>query len=326
MNIEIGSNEAGQRLDKFLRKLLKDVPLSAIFKGLRKGDIRVNGSKQKEKYSLEEGDIVTIKYIQSNTKKEQKAKQERFKQVDSSSLRIVYEDDNMVLVEKWPGVLVHADEKDGPVTLNDYVLSYLFKKGDYVPENEVTFTPAPCNRLDRNTSGIVFFGKNFESLKLLNEMIRERKVKKYYCALVKGRIKDGKYEAFITKDEGNNKAKVFLESRKNTKKISMDVKTLESNGAFSLIEIELITGRSHQLRAHLAFLGNPIIGDPKYGAKDLNSFFENKFGLNYQFLYAYKVIFKDVPEKFMYIKNKTIAEALPPIFKKIKRDVFKFVI
>lgn len=326
MNIEIGSNEAGQRLDKFLRKLLKDVPLSAIFKGLRKGDIRVNGSKQKEKYSLQEGDIVTIKYIQSNTKKEQKAKQERFKQVDSSSLRIVYEDDNMVLVEKWPGVLVHADEKDGPVTLNDYVLSYLFKKGDYVPENEVTFTPAPCNRLDRNTSGIVFFGKNFESLKLLNEMIRERKVKKYYCALVKGRIKDGKYDAFITKDEGNNKAKVFLESRKNTKKISMDVKTLESNGAFSLIEIELITGRSHQLRAHLAFLGNPIIGDPKYGAKDLNSFFENKFGLNYQFLYAYKVIFKDVPEKFMYIKNKTIAEALPPIFKKIKRDVFKFVI
>lgn len=326
MNIEIGSNEAGQRLDKFLRKLLKDVPLSAIFKGLRKGDIRVNGSKQKEKYSLQEGDIVTIKYIQSNTKKEQKAKQERFKQVDSSSLRIIYEDDNMVLVEKWPGVLVHADEKDGPVTLNDYVLSYLFKKGDYVPENEITFTPAPCNRLDRNTSGIVFFGKNFESLKLLNEMIRERKVKKYYCALVKGRIKDGKYEAFITKDEGNNKAKVFLESRKNTKKISMDVKTLESNGAFSLIEIELITGRSHQLRAHLAFLGNPIIGDPKYGAKDLNSFFENKFGLNYQFLYAYKVIFKDVPEKFMYIKNKTIAEALPPIFKKIKRDVFKFVI
>ena len=326
MNIEIGSNEAGQRLDKFLRKLLKDVPLSAIFKGLRKGDIRVNGNKQKEKYSLQEGDIVTIKYIQSNTKKEQKIKQERFKQVDSSSLRIVYEDENMVLVEKWPGVLVHADEKDGPITLNDYVLSYLFKKGDYVPENEITFTPAPCNRLDRNTSGIVFFGKNFESLKLLNEMIRERKVKKYYCALVKGRIKDGKYEAFITKDEGNNKAKVFLENRKNTKKISMDVKTLESNGAFSLIEIELITGRSHQLRAHLAFLGNPIIGDPKYGARDLNSFFENKFGLNYQFLYAYKVIFKDVPEKFMYIKNKTIAEALPPIFKKIKRDVFKFVI
>lgn len=320
MNIEIGLNEAGQRLDKFLRKLLKDVPLSTIFKAMRKGDIRVNGKKQKENYSLVEGDLVTIKYIQSDAKKQSK---KTFKTVDASKLRIIYEDDNMALVEKWPGVLVHADKKDGEPTLNDYVLSYLFKKGDYVPENEITFTPAPCNRLDRNTSGIVFFGKNFEALKVLNELIRERKVKKYYCALVKGKIKEGKYEAFITKDEGANKSQVFYDNKANTKKIAMDVKVLETNGAFSLLEIELITGRSHQLRAHLAFLGNPIIGDSKYGDKKLNSFFENKFGLTYQFLYAYKVVFKEVPEKFEYIRNKTIAQALPPIFKKIKRDVFK---
>lgn len=320
MNIEIGLNEAGQRLDKFLRKLLKDVPLSTIFKALRKGDIRVNGKKQKEKYSLVEGDVVTIKYIQSNAKKESSKK---FQKVDSSKIKIVYEDENMVLVEKWPGVLVHADKKDGEPTLNDYVLSHLFKKGDYVPENEITFTPAPCNRLDRNTSGIVFFGKNFESLKTLNEMIRERRVKKYYCALVKGRMKDGRYEAFITKDEGNNKSQVFYDNKSNTKKIAMDVKVLESDGLFSFLEIELITGRSHQLRAHLAFLGHPIVGDYKYGDRKLNSFFENKFGLTYQFLYAYKVAFKDVPEKFEYLKNKTITQALPPIFKKIKRDVFK---
>lgn len=320
MNIEIGLNEAGQRLDKFLRKLLKDVPLSAIFKALRKGDIRVNGSKQKEKYSLVEGDIVTIKYIKSDIKKEKK---KNFIQVDSSKIKVVYEDENMVLVEKWPGVLVHADKKDSEPTLNDYVLSHLFKKGDYIPENEVTFTPAPCNRLDRNTSGIVFFGKNFEALKMLNEVIRDRKVKKYYCALVKGKIKDGKYEAFITKDEGANKSQVFYDNKPNTKKIAMEVSTLETNGAYSLLEIELITGRSHQLRAHLSFLGNPIIGDSKYGNKELNSFFNNKFGLNYQFLYAYKVVFKEVPEKFEYLKNKTITESLPPIFKKIKRDVFK---
>ncbi|MGL4991021.1 MAG: RluA family pseudouridine synthase [Sarcina sp.] len=321
MNIEIGLNEAGQRLDKFLRKLLKDVPLSTIFKGLRKGDIRVNGKKQKENYSLVEGDLVTIKYIQSDARKDSKKK--NFQTVDASQLRVIYEDDNMALVEKWPGVLVHADKKGGEPTLNDYVLSYLFKKGDYVPENEITFTPAPCNRLDRNTSGIVFFGKNFESLKLLNELIREREVKKYYCALVKGKIKEGKYEAYITKDEGANKSQVFYDNKPNTKKIAMDVTVLETNGAFSLLEIELITGRSHQLRAHLAFLGNPIIGDSKYGDKKLNSFFENKFGLTYQFLYAYKVIFKEVPEKFEYLRNKTIAQALPPIFKKIKKDVFK---
>ncbi|SHE51516.1 RluA family pseudouridine synthase [Clostridium fallax] len=321
MKIEITTNEAGQRLDKFLRKLLKDVPLSAIFRALRKGDIRVNGKKGKEKYSLNEGDIVEIKYIMSKKEK----KDEKFKEVDPKSLRIIYEDESMALVEKWPGILVHSDKKDGDPTLTDYVLSYLNRKGDYLPEKEVTFTPASCNRLDRNTSGIVFFGKTFEGLKLLNEMIRERKISKYYCALVKGRIKDGKYEAYITKDEENNISQVFENERKNTKKIAMEVKTLESNGAYSLIEINLITGKSHQLRAHLSFLGNPIIGDPKYGDKRLNSFFENKYGLNYQFLYAYKVIFKNVPEKFNHLKNKTIAETLPPIFKKIKRDVFKVV-
>lgn len=320
MRIEIGTNEAGQRLDKFLRKLLKDVPLSAIFKALRKGDIRVNGKKEKEKYSLQEGDTVEIRYIQSK-----KEKNEKFQMVDSSSLMITYEDENMVLVEKWPGVLVHSDKKNGEPTLTDYVLSYLHKKGDYIPEQEVTFTPAPCNRLDRNTSGIVFYGKNFESLKLLNELIRERKVKKYYVALVKGRIKDKVYEAYIAKDDENNISNVFETKRADTKKISMEVKTLQSNGAFSLVEIELITGRSHQLRAHLAYLGHPIIGDPKYGDKKMNSFFDNKFGLKYQFLYAYKVIFKEVPEKFSYLKNKTIAEALPPMFKKIKKDVFKFI-
>ncbi|GIM29540.1 pseudouridine synthase [Clostridium polyendosporum] len=320
MRIEIGTNEAGQRLDKFLRKLLKDVPLSAIFKALRKGDIRINGKKEKEKYSLQEGDIVEIRYIQSKQEKN-----EKFQMVDSSSLMITYEDENMVLVEKWPGVLVHSDKKNGEPTLTDYVLSYLHRKGDYVPEQEVTFTPAPCNRLDRNTSGVVFYGKNFESLKLLNELIRERKIKKYYIALVKGRIKDKVYEAYIAKDDENNISNVFETKGPNTKKISMEVKTLQSNGAFSLVEIELITGRSHQLRAHLAYLGHPIIGDPKYGDKKMNSFFDNKFGLNYQFLYAYKVIFKDVPEKFNYLKNKTIAETLPPMFKKIKKDVFKFI-
>ena len=268
MKIEIGSNEAGQRLDKFVRKLLKDVPLSAIFKALRKGDIKVNGRKQKEKYSLEIGDVVEIKYIQSD----QSSKKLNFKRVDPSGMKITYEDDNMLLVEKWPGVLVHSDKKNGEATLNDYVLSYLNEKGDYMPEKEVTFTPAPCNRLDRNTSGIVFFGKNFESLKILNELIRDRKVKKYYTALVRGRIKDGIHQAYISKDEENNISKIYDKQGPGTKEISMEVTTIQSNGAFSLIEIDLITGRSHQLRAHLAHLGNPIIGDSKYGVNICLSF------------------------------------------------------
>ncbi|WP_032120818.1 RluA family pseudouridine synthase [Clostridium amazonitimonense] len=318
MKIEIGINEAGQRLDKFLRKLLKDVPLSTIYKVIRKGDVKVNGVKSKEKYSLSQGDIVTIDNIES--KKEKGLKFQKVK----ANFKVTYEDENMLLLEKWPGVLVHSDKKGGEPTLTDYVLSYLYDKGDYNPEKEITFTPASCNRLDRNTSGIVIFGKNFDSLKALNEMIRERKIKKYYSALVKGRIKDGVYEAYISKDGEENRSKVFNERKPDTKKIAMEVKTIQSNGAFSFIEIDLLTGRSHQLRAHLSFLGNPIIGDVKYGDKKLNSFFNNKFGLDYQFLYAYKVIFKDCPESLSYMVNKTIAETLPPIFKKIKSDVFRF--
>lgn len=318
MKIEIGSNEAGQRLDKFSRKWLKDVPLSAIYKGIRKGDIKVNGKKAKEKIFLQEGDIVETKEIVSEYKKE------KFQRIENDHLKITFEDENMLIVEKWPGVLVHSDSPNGEPTLTDYILSYLYDKGDYSPEKEVTFTPAPCNRLDRNTSGVVIFGKNFESLKLLNEMIRERKIKKYYVALVKGRISDRNYEAFISKNEDENISKVYNEEKPDTKKIAMEVKTIQSCGTFSFIEMDLITGRSHQLRAHLAHLGNPIVGDSKYGEKKLNSFFVNKYGLDYQFLYAYKLVFKGCPEKLAYMENKTIGESLPPIFKKIKNDVFKF--
>lgn len=320
MKIEIGTNEAGQRLDKFLRKLLKDVPLSAIFKALRKGDVRVNGKKQKEKYSLVEGDIVEIKYIQS--KKEKK----KFNKVDFSALQIAYEDENILVVEKWPGVLVHPDAENGEATLTDYVLSYLFNKGEYTPEEELTFVPAPCNRLDRNTSGLVIFGKNFEALKGMNALIRENQVDKFYNTIVKGKIKDGLYKGYIKKNEETNISKVYSNKIPDSKEISMKVKTIQTNGAYSFLEIELITGRSHQIRAHLKHLGNPMIGDTKYGDKELNSFFYNKFGLNYQYLYAYKLIIRNAEGKLGYLKNKTIVKALPPIFKKIKQDVFKFSI
>lgn len=320
MKIEIGTNEAGQRLDKFLRKYLKDVPLSAIFKALRKKDIRVNGKKQNEKYFLEEGDVVEIKYIQS--KKEDKTK--KFIKVDPKRMKICFEDENMVIVEKWPGILVHSDSSDNKeATLTDYVLCYLNDKGDYLPENEVTFTPAACNRLDRNTSGMIMFGKTFEGLKCINEAIREDEVKKYYYTLTKGRAKSGLYEGYIVKNPETNISTVYDKEVKNSKKIAMDVKVVETNGAYSLLEINLITGRSHQIRAHLAHAGNPIIGDNKYGDKKLNSFFESKYGLNYQFLYAYKLNFRKIKGKLGYLDNKTIAVALPPLFKKIKQDVFK---
>lgn len=317
MKVEIGNNEAGQRLDRFLRKWLKDMPLNAIYKSIRKGDVKINGKKAKENYSLCLGDVLETREITTEAKKD------KFIQVDSD-LKITYEDENMVLVEKWPGVLVHSDEKEGEPTLTDHVLSYLNQKGDYIPDDEITFAPAPCNRLDRNTSGIVIYGKNFESLQLINEMIRNRQIRKFYSAIVKGRIQDGIYTAYILKDGEKNISKIYNEPKPGAKEISMDVKSVESCGAFSFIDIELLTGRSHQLRAHLSHLGNPILGDTKYGDSKTNSYFRNKYGLNYQYLYAYKLTFKDCPEKFAKLNNKTIAESLPPVFKKIKKDVFKF--
>ena len=320
MKINIGPNEAGQRCDKFARKLLKDVPLSAIYKSFRKGDIKVNGKKVKEKYSLQDGDVIEFREIKTEAEKKKK---DTFQRIDNK-LKITYEDENILMVEKWPGVLVHSDKKNGDKTLTDYVLSYLYDKGDYEPEKEGTFIPAPCNRLDRNTSGIVIYGKNFAALKEMNEMIRDRKVEKFYTALVKGRIKEGYYEAYISKNEDSNISSISDVPKPNTKHIAMNVKNIQSCGTFSLVELELLTGRSHQLRAHLSYLGNPIVGDLKYGEKKLNSFFINRYGLDYQFLYAYKVIFKETGENLSYLKGKTIAESLPPILKKIKTDVFKF--
>lgn len=319
MKIEIGPNEAGQRLDKFLRKLLKDVPLSAIFKALRKGDVRVNGKKEKEKYALAQGDTIEIKYISS--KKDNKA---NFIKVDATGMKICFEDKNILVVEKWPGILVHSDGNKNEATLTDYALSYLNQKGDYIPEDELTFIPAPCNRLDRNTSGLVLYGKNFEALKMLNEMIRDREVEKYYNTLVRGRIKDGFYSGYILKNEDTNISKIYDKEVPDSKEISMEVKNIQTNGAYSFLEINLITGRSHQIRAHLAHLGNPLIGDSKYGDKKLNNFFQNKFGLEYQFLYAYKLIIREIGGNLGYLENKTIVQALPPMFKKIKTDVFKF--
>lgn len=316
MKFEITENEAGQRVDKLSRKLLSDVPLGAIYKSIRKGDIRINGKKTKVNNMVSLGDILEVKELNFEIKKND------FQKVDNN-IKVTFEDDNILIVEKWPGVLVHSNKQKGKPTLTDYVLSYLFDKGAYKPEKELIFSPAPCNRLDRNTSGLVIYGKNAESLRTLNEMVRDRKIKKYYMALVKGRIKDGKYEAYILKDQKNNISKVFDEYKPQSKEIAMNVTTKLSCGSYSLIEIELITGRSHQLRAHLSHLGNYIIGDNKYGNREINSYFFNKYGLSYQYLYAYKLNFSDCPEKFSYMENKTITESLPPIFKKIKKDVFK---
>lgn len=317
MIIKVGPNEKGQSVEKYIKKLMKDVPLGAIYKAIRKGDVRLNGNKAKEKDRLEEGDTLEIKYLESRkavTKKE-------FKDV-AADFKVIFEDKNILMVEKWPGVLVHPDGREEP-SLIDYVLNYLSEKGEYDAENETTFSPSPVNRLDMNTSGIIIFGKNFETVQSLNAILKAGNLRKDYVAIVKGRIKDGLYEAYIKKDEVKNISTIHEEPGEGRQRVAMEVKTLESVGLYSFIELNLITGRSHQLRAHLKFLGNPIVGDTKYGDREINQYFNNKFGLKFQYLYAYKVTFKEGEGDLDYMKNKTIAVKLPPLFRRIKNDVFK---
>lgn len=317
MIIKIGPNEAGQTIFKFVKKLMKDVPLSAIHKALRKGDIRINGNKAGEKDTVSLGDEVEIRYLESKkavTKKTFKEEQYDFK--------VVFEDKNILMLEKWPGVLVHPDGSDAP-SLTDIVLSYLAEKGEYDPMEETTFVPSPVNRLDRNTSGIVIFGKNYEAVKSLNHIIKEGFLKKEYVALINGRCEEGLKEGYIEKDAGRNISKIYRNFEPGRQKVMMNLKNLDSNGLYSLVELELITGRSHQLRAQLSDMGNAIVGDFKYGKREVNEYFDNKYGLKFQFLYAYKVTFTDTDDYLSYMKGKVIAVKLPPLFRKIRNDVFR---
>lgn len=317
MIINIGANDAGQSVEKYVKKLMRDVPLSAIHKAFRKGDIRLNTARAKEKDRLVAGDTLEIKYLNSN---KAVAKQE-FIDV-AVDFKIIFEDKNILMIEKWPGVLVHPDGSENP-SLTDHVLSYLSEKGDWNPNAETQYSPSPVNRLDRNTSGIVIFGKNAEATRSLNAIIKDGGLRKDYVAIVKGRIEDGLKEGYILKDTDRNVSKIYSEPGENRQVIRMETRTIESNGLYSFVELNLMTGRSHQLRAHLAHMGNPIIGDRKYGDRVINEWFDNKYALKFQYLYAYKVTFTETDDFLSYLQNKIITVKLPPLFRHIKTDVFR---
>lgn len=316
--IVITANEAGQRLDRFLRKYLVNMSLSGIYKAIRKKDIKINGAKSSEKYVLNQGDVIQFYFDFDEVKKEKK--------LDFLSIaydfKVAYEDENILVVEKKADVLVHPDEGKG-VTLTDQVLSFLYDKGLYNPGEEMTFSPSPCNRLDRNTEGLVIFAKNYDALKAVNEAIRDGGVEKHYTTMVSGRIADNTYRAYILKDIQTNRVSIHENSVKGAKEIVTKVSNIDSIGQFSVIDIDLITGRSHQIRAHLSWLGNPIVGDPKYGDKKTNAFFKERYNLENQFLVAHKLIFRRCPESIKYLEGKTITMALPQLFKKIHKDLFK---
>lgn len=316
--IKITENEAGQRLDRFLRKYLKEYSLGDIYKLFRKNKVKVNGKKEKENYMIAVGDALQLFIAEPETGEHDK-KQAALK--TAKSINVVYEDGNILIADKPAGLLTHPDKPGDTDTLIDRALYHIYSKSGQ--QSSLTFTPAVCNRLDRNTGGLVLIAKNYGTLKAVNHSIRERSIRKLYLCVVAGKLKEqGEIKGFLSKDEESNKVRVIGNREADAKEIHTAYRTLRTCEGYSLLEVELITGRSHQIRAHFASLGHPLIGDMKYGDKRINEYFKKEFGLKHQFLYAYKVDFKDVHQDVSYLAGRSYKSRLPKELKKITDTLF----
>lgn len=285
--IKINKNDAGQRIDKFLTKTFKNLPSSLMYKAIRKKDIKVNSKRCKPDTKLCDGDVLTV-YIKDELL-DQKFDEYDFLKAPTN-IDIIYEDENILLVNKKPGLIVHPDETYHFDSLIARIQHYLYKKGEYNPQKENSFIPALANRIDRNTGGIVIAAKNAETLRILNQKIKNRELKKFYLCIAysKFKKKDDTLTAYLEKNEKQNRVYIHNSQMENTKIIKTKYHVIAEKGNFSLLEVELLTGRTHQIRAHLAFLGHPLLGDSKYGKNSINK--EKSY--KWQALYSYKLKFE----------------------------------
>jgi len=285
--LTIKQNDAGQRLDKFLSKTVKALPKSLMYKSIRTKKIKVNRKRTEIGYILNEGDTVEL-FISEDFFAEN-ACDEAFMKL-TPKLDIIYEDENIMLLEKRPGLIVHSDDEEDVNTLISHVKAYLYRKGEYKPEDEQSFAPALCNRIDRNTGGIVIAAKNANALRVMNEKIRNDELSKFYLAAIHGVPKksEATLKGYLKKDASNNMVDVVTSPRPGYKEIITKYRVLETKKGLTLVEVELITGRTHQIRAHLSSIGHPLLGDGKYGInRD-----DKKLGYKFQALYAYRLAFR----------------------------------
>ncbi len=285
--IKINRNDAGQRLDKFLSKAVKGLPMSLMYKYIRTKKIKVNRKRAEQNYFLCEGDEIEL-FIRDEFFSSPEADDGALMRI-KPKLDIVYEDENIMLLNKRPGVLVHEDTEAKENTLIMHVKAYLYSKGEYDPEAENSFSPALCNRIDRNTGGIVIAAKNAEALRVMNEKIRNNEIRKFYLCVVHGVPKKSSATlcGWLRKDSANNLVEVRDERFSGAKEIITKYKVKKAMGDRALLEVELVTGRTHQIRAHMAHIGHSLLGDGKYGINRQ----EKKDGYKYQALYSYKLKF-----------------------------------
>lgn len=313
----ITKNDANQRIDKYLKKLLVNAPSNFIYKMFRKKDIKVNEKKVNEKYILKNNDVVEM-FLYEDKFKEFTATKDIYNV--KKTFKVLYEDNHVLIVYKPAGLLVHEDKNESVNTLTNQVLSYLANKNELDLSRENTFMPGPVHRLDRNTSGIVIFGKTLAALQVLNEMIKQRHcIEKSYLTICKGKVNQKRnLKGYIVKLD--DQAQVKLVSKDYPGALTMEtiVKPVKYNNDYSKVEVTLITGRMHQIRVHLSSIDHPIIGDRKYGDFELNKFVKKEFGLNHQLLHAYKIRFVKSFGILAYLQDKEIVCPVPKLFEKIE--------
>ena len=306
--------DAGQRLDKYLQKYLKLAPKSFLYRMLRKKNIVLNGKKADGSEKLKQGDVIRL-YLSDETL-------EKFREEDRSypvwpDLEIVYEDRQVLMVNKPAGML---SQKAAPedVSLNEYLVGYLLAGGQVTRESLAGFTPGVCNRLDRNTSGLVIGAKTLGAAQEMGRLLKERQAGKYYLALVMGTIRRSeRIRGWLVKDRKKNQVTVSREPAEGGAPIETAYEPLASNGAMTLLKVELVTGKTHQIRSHLAGTGHPLAGDGKYGDATFNRYFRERYRLNSQFLHSWKIEFPAMDAPFDALSRRTVTAEPPELFRKI---------
>lgn len=325
----IHDNEAGQRLDKLLRKYLSEAPGSFIYKMLRKKNIVLNGKKATGNEHLKKGDSVKLFLADDTIAKFQavgKTVEESIK--NTVKLDVIYEDQNVIFINKPSGMLSQK-AKEADVSVVENVTAYLLESGQLTRENLKTFRPSICNRLDRNTSGIVAAGKSLAGLQMLSGVFKDRSIHKYYQCLVSGVIRDVKtVDGWLLKDEKKNQVRILTEAEakrfggrdgdEEPKRIRTKYEPIATDGKFTLLKVTLLTGRSHQIRAHLASLGHPIVGDFKYGG--VSKVNPSGRTVKYQLLHSYRLEFPKLAEPFAYLSGRVFEAPLPGYFGSVLKE------